>query len=218
LKAEANEAFAKGQWDRAVCLYDDAIALLPARHRMDDEGSDDSGDEMQAQDKGKGKATVEEEGELKTPAVLAEEQEVSKLRATLYCNMAACHLKLEQYKVAVAACGEALLDAPGYVKALHRRATANEHIGNWSGVSSALDDLKVLLTLKDTPASLRPSIRNKIAQLEPMAKQLGEKEKDEMVQKLKGIGDSILGHFGLSTKNFKFKQQAGGGYSMDFIR
>ena len=28
-----------------------------------------------------------------------------------------------------------------------------------------------------------------------------------MMGKLKGIGDSLLGHFGLSTKNFQFNQQ-----------
>jgi hypothetical protein len=43
-----------------------------------------------------------------------------------------------------------------------------------------------------------------------------EKEKDEMLSKLKELGNGILGRFGLSTDNFKFDQQEGGGYSMRF--
>lgn len=39
-----------------------------------------------------------------------------------------------------------------------------------------------------------------------------------MLGKLKDLGDSILGKFGLSTNNFKFDQQEGGGYSMRFER
>jgi hypothetical protein len=45
-----------------------------------------------------------------------------------------------------------------------------------------------------------------------------EKEKDEMLSKLKDIGDGLLGRFGLSTNNFKFDKQEGGGYSMRFER
>ena len=45
-----------------------------------------------------------------------------------------------------------------------------------------------------------------------------EKEKDEMLSKLKDLGNSLLGNFGLSTDNFKFDPQDGGGYSMRFER
>ena len=81
-----------------------------------------------------------------------------------------------------------------------------------------LVDLNALLSLPTTPASLIPSIRSKLVTLEQLSKKLGEREKDEMVNKLKGIGDSVLGHFGLSTKNFQFTQQPSGGYSMNFVR
>lgn len=68
-----------------------------------------------------------------------------------------------------------------------------------------------------------------------------EKEKDEVLSKLKDLGNTVLGaqvalrrcpldgeltfgalstagKFGLSTNNFKFVQQEGGGYSMNFER
>ena len=65
--------------------------------------------------------------------------EVVHLRAVVYANIAAAHTKLEQYKETVVACNHALKDDPVYFKALHRRAQANERLGTWSSLSSALE-------------------------------------------------------------------------------
>jgi hypothetical protein len=46
--------------------------------------------------------------------------------------------------------------------------------------------------------------------------QVQEKEKDEMIDKLKDLGNSFLGKFGLSTDMFKFEQREEGGYGMRF--
>ena len=43
-----------------------------------------------------------------------------------------------------------------------------------------------------------------------------EKEKDEMISKLKDLGNSFLGKFGMSTDMFKFEQNEQGGYGMRF--
>lgn len=43
-----------------------------------------------------------------------------------------------------------------------------------------------------------------------------EMEKNEMMDKLKELGNGLLGKFGLSTDMFKFEQQAEGGYNMRF--
>lgn len=45
-----------------------------------------------------------------------------------------------------------------------------------------------------------------------------DKEKDEMMAKLKELGNGLLGKFGLSTDMFKFDAQPGGGYNMRFER
>lgn len=98
MKAEANQSFAKGHFDHAASLYDDAIALLPPRpSTTKDEGDDDS------DEKGKGKAK-EEEVPPPVKEESEEEKEVRALRSTLYCNLAACQLKLEQFEVAVKSC------------------------------------------------------------------------------------------------------------------
>lgn len=43
-----------------------------------------------------------------------------------------------------------------------------------------------------------------------------EKEKDEMLGKLKDLGNSLLGKFGLNTDMFQFDEQPGGGYNLRF--
>jgi hypothetical protein len=39
---------------------------------------------------------------------------------------------------------------------------------------------------------------------------------EEVMGKLKDVGNSFLGLFGLSTENFKVQQGQGGGYSINF--
>lgn len=84
-----------------------------------------------------------------------------KERAVYHANAAACHMKLEQWKEAVKACGlggfflgrrvreermgpnedglSALEDDPNYTKALLRRAQANEKLDTSTSLSAALE-------------------------------------------------------------------------------
>ena len=97
LKEEANQSFAKGHFDHAASLYDDGIALLPPRPNSTKE------EDEEPDDKGKDKA---EEKKAPPPSVeeSEDEKEVRVLRSTLYCNLAACQLKLEQFEGAVKSC------------------------------------------------------------------------------------------------------------------
>jgi hypothetical protein len=60
--------------------------------------------------------------------------------------------------------------------------------------------------------------RKALVTLPDRLRQQQEKEKDEMLSKLKELGNGLLGKFGLSTDMFKFDQQEGGGYNMRFER
>ncbi|SJX65016.1 uncharacterized protein SRS1_15843 [Sporisorium reilianum f. sp. reilianum] len=229
LKAQANRKFAAKDYDNALSHYLDILAKLPAREpapttlaETSDESDRDPDDSVQDDVHDAASETDAESPAAPSPqttvAETEEQEQIRLFRSVIYANIAATHLRLEQYRDAVKASNQSLLDHPNYVKALYRRAQANEHIGGWSGLSSALKDNKLLLTLPDLPPSTRAEVAASIKRLEPQAQQAAEKEKDEMIQKLKGLGDSILGNFGLSTNNFKFTQQPGGGYSMNFVR
>jgi hypothetical protein len=56
----------------------------------------------------------------------------------------------------------------------------------------------------------------KIKELEKAVEERNEKQKKEVMDGLKNIGNSMLGFFGLSLDNFKMEQGANGGYSVSF--
>ena len=80
-------------------------------------------------------------------------------------------------------------------------------------------DLTAVLGHQECAASLHPSLRLALAQADRELTQEREREKEEMMGKLKEVGDKFLGWFGLSTDNFKFEKQGEqGGYGLKFER
>ena len=96
-------------------------------------------------------------------------------------------------------------------------------------------DLKHLLDLLPPNDSARLEILHKLREMEPKITANQKKETDEMLGKLKELGNNILGgpnlvrmidlvlklklskgNFGLSTDNFKLHPNGNGGYSMEF--
>ncbi|ORY34214.1 hypothetical protein BCR39DRAFT_516789 [Naematelia encephala] len=144
------------------------------------------------------------------------EADIRECAKACWGNLAACWIAKNDDAEAVKACTEALKLDPTYVKAIQRRASANDRISTWSSLSSARDDYNLLLTLLPPTSTQIPIIRRSLASLTPRLKLQEDKEKDEMMSKLKDLGNSLLGNFGLSTNNFKFDPQPGGGYSMRF--
>jgi len=65
---------------------------------------------------------------------------------------------------------------------------------------------------------LDPSLASKINERELFY--LSEKQKkemtDDMLGKLKGVGNTFLNMFGMSTDNFKLNEQPGGGYNISY--
>ncbi|KAK4494460.1 hypothetical protein PRZ48_014758 [Zasmidium cellare] len=227
-KAEGNQLFGKGSFSSAIQTYDRALASCP--NYLDYE------------------------------------------LAVLRSNIAACHIKLEEWKEAVESaekgvdCLERLEplpdarekkkeDNPGkdeqgpgveevdeeleermknlqlsghslaeirnlQVKLLMRRAKAKTSLGGWSSLQGADEDYRILLSPTMLPC-LSPTDRRIVTEearkLTPRLNEAKEKEMAEMMGKLKGLGNSILKPFGLSTENFQFvKDEKSGGYSMNF--
>ncbi|KAF2716330.1 hypothetical protein K431DRAFT_289478 [Polychaeton citri CBS 116435] len=234
-KATANTLFGKGSYQNAIQTYDRALASCPSYL----------------------------------------DYELAVLRS----NIAACHLKLSEWKEAIASAdkgleclerleplptvrkerregggatggaGDAEAEGDGQVqevdeeqeaqlealqqsgqtllsvrklqsKLLTRRAKARTESGGWSALQGAQDDYAVLLhpsmagfmTNSDRSAAARAA-----AVLKPKLDAARDGEMAEMMGKLKGLGNSILKPFGLSTENFQFvKDEKSGGYSMNF--
>ena len=109
----------------------------------------------------------------------------------------------------------ALQDNPSYVKALLRRAQAGERIGSSSSLEKSLSDYTALLQLDPTNRDAKKAA----SALPQRIKQTQEKERTEMMGKLKELGNGLLGKFGLSTDNFQMVQDpATGSYSINFKR
>lgn len=85
-----------------------------------------------------------------------------------------------------------------------------------SSITSDDIDYEKLLTLIPSNSPQRPSIRVALSTLPRRIALQQDKEKDEMMDQLKTLGNGILGKFGLSTDMFKFEQQPGGGYGVKF--
>ncbi|KAL4200871.1 hypothetical protein AMTRI_Chr02g255790 [Amborella trichopoda] len=136
----------------------------------------------------------------------------SEIRSMCHANRAVCFSKLGRDTETVKECTEALKLNPTYVKALLRRAEANEKLENFE---EAIADRKRILELD--PANEQS--RRAIGRLEPLAAEKREKMKEEMIGKLKDLGNSILGRFGMSVDNFKaVKDPNTGSYSINFQR
>lgn len=106
------------------------------------------------------------------------------------------------------------------IKMLMRRAKGKTEQGGWASLQGAEEDYKILLSPTMAPA-LSPTDNRSVTEnaraLAPKLNEAKDKEMAEMMGKLKGLGNSILKPFGLSTENFQFQQDPKtGGYSMNF--
>nr|POF03143.1 tetratricopeptide repeat protein 1 [Quercus suber] len=105
-------------------------------------------------------------------------------------------------------------------KLLTRRAQAREQLGGWTELQGAEEDygrLRAPALQATLSAGERRQVEEGARRLGPKLAAAREREMAEMMGKLKGLGNSLLGNFGLSTDNFKFvKDEKTGGYSMNF--
>lgn len=144
--------------------------------------------------------------------IVSEIPSSEEIRAMCHGNRGACFLKLGKYEDSIKECTKALELKSAYAKALLRRAEAYEKLDN---LEEAIADMKKVIELDPSNDQARRTIRR----LEPLAAEKREKMKEEMIGKLKDMGNSILGRFGMSVDNFKaVKDPSTGSYSVQFQR
>lgn len=142
--------------------------------------------------------------------VTAEMPNCVEIRSICHSNRAVCFLKLGKYEETIKECTKALELNSSYIKALVRRGEAHEKLEHFE---EAIADMKKILELDPSNDQVRKSIRR----LEPLAAEKREKMKEEMIGKLKDLGNSVLGRFGMSVDNFKaVKDPNTGSYSISF--
>ncbi|CAI0547544.1 unnamed protein product [Linum tenue] len=136
----------------------------------------------------------------------------SELRSICHTNRSVCFLKLGKYEETIKECTKALEINPSYIKAFMRRGEAHEKLTHFE---EAISDMKKILELDLSNDFARKSM----IRLEPLAAEKREKLKEEMIEKLKEMGNSVLGRFGMSVDNFKsVKDPNTGSYSLSFQR
>ncbi|XP_013597687.1 PREDICTED: tetratricopeptide repeat protein 1 [Brassica oleracea var. oleracea] len=143
----------------------------------------------------------------------------TELRSICRLNRGVCLLKLGKYEETIKECTKALelnptprvgVITPTYAKALVRRSEAHEKLEHFE---EAVADLKKILELDPSNDQARKGIRR----LEPLAAEKREKMKEEAITKLKEMGNSILGRFGMSIDNFNAVRDPNtGSYSLSF--
>lgn len=135
-----------------------------------------------------------------------------EIRSKCHANRAACFFKLGKFEDSIKECTKALELNPTYLKVLLRRAEAHEKLEHYE---EAVADMTKVLELDPSHYEAKRAI----VRLEPLATEKREKMKEEMIGKLKEMGNSILGRFGMSTENFKaVKDPNTGSYSISFQR
>ena len=233
-KLEGNRAFGDGRFEDAERHY---TAALEASAPAADEGASDEPDETEAasaqrdareDDRASGAGTTDGAPHVASSDVISNEASrtassgardvvVDRARATYFANRAACRLKLARPNEAAEDCTRALRCDESFVKARLRRAEARE-TADPKDLEGALADCEAAATDARADAGLRLRAETAAARLRPLVEARREALKEEMLGTLKGLGDALLGNFGLSTKNFKAEKDATGAYSVQFVR
>jgi len=243
VKEEGNRRFAEGDFSTAAELYTRAIdlltnysaSLLPpstaespsnldnnANHQRNasndepqstpSEAHNDNNLESDSHDKAsfseeQHSPTKEEIHTGNKPKIL---EKFSSYTSVYYCNRGACFLNQRQFDKCVSDCTVAIALQPHYMKALLRRAKAQEELGKFR---EALRDYEDVLNKDATVKEALQAVRT----LPPRVKEQEEREKAEVLGKLKDLGNSFLGLFGMSLDNFKMQQDPNsGGYSVNY--
>ena len=128
----------------------------------------------------------------------------------LYCNQGICFNKLNDKEKALESFSSTLKLNDKYAKALANRMLLYNAKGDYI---EAYDDFK---RLKEIDQTLFSNYSHMEGELCAKAEVKKKEMTDEMLGKLKEMGNSILGNFGISLDNFKMIPNGQGGYSIQY--
>lgn len=135
-----------------------------------------------------------------------------KDRSVLFSNWAAARMKQDKKEMAISDCSKAIQLNPTYIRAILRRAELYEKTDK---LDEALEDYKLILEKDPSVHQAREACMRLPKQIE----EHNERLKEEMLGKLKDLGNLVLRPFGLSTENFQIKQDSStGSYSINFVQ
>ena len=140
----------------------------------------------------------------------AKRAELKEQCCILLCNKGICFNKLNEYDKALESFKDALKYNKDYSKALCNKMLLLKKKEEYL---EAYEDFKRLKTLD---YNLWENYRNLEGELSYKAEIQKKKMTDEMLGKLKDMGNTILGKFGLSLNNFQMTPNGQGGYSIQY--
>jgi len=140
----------------------------------------------------------------------AKRAELKEQCCILHCNKGICFNKLNEYEKALESFKDALKYNKDYSKALCNKMLLLKKKEEYL---EAYEDFKRLKTLD---YNLWENYRNLEGELSYKAEIQKKKMTDEMLGKLKDMGNTILGKFGLSLNNFQMTPNGQGGYSIQY--
>ncbi|BEJ10590.1 hypothetical protein CspHIS471_0100120 [Cutaneotrichosporon sp. HIS471] len=118
---------------------------------------------------------------------VAVDNDIREAQKALWGNLAAVYSAQKLYKDCVDACTRALKFDPHYIKALHRRASANEHIGTWSALVSAQRDCQLLLTILPPDSTVATGVAKALDKLPQRIGAAKKREENEVGIKFGGL-------------------------------
>eukprot|EP01084_Bolivina_argentea_P268246 455554_1 len=140
---------------------------------------------------------------------LTEDKE-KEYMSIFYGNRAACYIALEEWKDAIDECTESIEYNDKYIKAYWRRAKSYEKLSKYF---DAKTDYEKILDI-DPNHEISKANLNRI---EPLVQKQFEEQKEEVIDKLKGGANWLLGKVGLSLDNFETQQNPEtGAYNIQF--